>query len=763
MAQSGFTPIFLYSSGTASNVPLAANLTNTASGSEIALNYTDGKLYYKDNGGTVRLLASNATSAPVLTFSGGTTGLTPSTATSGVITLAGTLAVANGGTGNTSGTATINANLTGPVTSVGNATSFTSGMTVPAHTLSGAISGAGNQINNVVIGASTPLAGSFTGVTLTSGTANGVSYLNGSNVLTTGSALTFDGSKFTIAGNSGITGVIVSDVRYTFDVLSYAGAAIGINNSGSTNSYGAPTGVAYFGIAQNYPLVFTVGAAERARIDSSGNLLVGTTTAVQKLTVAGSIAITGANALRGSYGGGGVTSNFAAGDSALAGNTTGSYNTASGLSAMLSNTTGYSNTASGVYALYSNTTGNNNTASGVNALVNNTTGVQNTASGVSALSDQTTANNNTAFGHNTGRGITTGSGNTILGANVTGLAAGLTNNIILASGDGVIKGQFDASGNLGLGVTPSAWGANYKAIQVSNAALSGRITGNELNLRNNSYADGTVDRYLSSNYATTYAQQYGQHQWFSAPSGTAGNAITFTQAMTLSSSGFLGIGATSPAYPIDINAGVNAASIGFSSSIASGTNFKISQGIQGVANGGMSIYDLTNSAVRMAIDFSGNLLIGYTSSNGSYKLQVNSQIFATSATVATSDGRYKKDIQSLEGALGLVNQLNPVQFSWKQHPIHAFDITTPTIGFIAQEVQQVLAGKPYVNSIIKANECVISPEEKDEEGNVTKQAVTEEFLGIAEGNMIALLTKAIQEQQALILTLTNRITALESK
>jgi len=126
MAQSGFTPIFLYSSGTASNVPLAANLTNTASGSEIALNYTDGKLYYKDNGGTVRLLASNATSAPVLTFSGGTTGLTPSTATSGVITLAGTLAVANGGTGNTSGTATINANLTGPVTSVGNATSFAS-------------------------------------------------------------------------------------------------------------------------------------------------------------------------------------------------------------------------------------------------------------------------------------------------------------------------------------------------------------------------------------------------------------------------------------------------------------------------------------------------------------------------------------------------------------------------------------------------------------------------------------------------------------
>ena len=44
-----------------------------------------------------------------------------------------------------------------------------------------------------------------------------------------------------------------------------------------------------------------------------------------------------------------------------------------------------------------------------------------------------------------------------------------------------------------------------------------------------------------------------------------------------------------------------------------------------------------------------------------------------------------------------------------------------------------------------------------------KEAVTEEFLGIAEGNMIALLTKAIQEQQALIQTLTARITALEAR
>lgn len=58
MAQSGYTPILIYASGTSTNVPLAANLTSTASGAELALNYADGKLFYKDSGGTVQVLAS---------------------------------------------------------------------------------------------------------------------------------------------------------------------------------------------------------------------------------------------------------------------------------------------------------------------------------------------------------------------------------------------------------------------------------------------------------------------------------------------------------------------------------------------------------------------------------------------------------------------------------------------------------------------------------------------------------------------------------
>ena len=105
MAQTGYTPILVYGSGTATNVPLAANLTSNSNGAELALNYADGKLYFKNTSGVVTLLASSAATTPVTTFSAGTTGLTPSTATSGAVTLAGTLAVANGGTGQTAFTA----------------------------------------------------------------------------------------------------------------------------------------------------------------------------------------------------------------------------------------------------------------------------------------------------------------------------------------------------------------------------------------------------------------------------------------------------------------------------------------------------------------------------------------------------------------------------------------------------------------------------------------------------------------------------------
>jgi len=99
MAAINFTPISLYYTTTASAVPSAGNLVS----GELALNITDEKLYFKNAAGTVKLLASNAaTTTGVTSFTAGTTGLTPNTATTGAVTLAGTLATTNGGTGLTS-------------------------------------------------------------------------------------------------------------------------------------------------------------------------------------------------------------------------------------------------------------------------------------------------------------------------------------------------------------------------------------------------------------------------------------------------------------------------------------------------------------------------------------------------------------------------------------------------------------------------------------------------------------------------------------
>jgi len=100
MAQATYTPISLYYSTTASAAPTAGNLVN----GELAINIIDGQLYYKDNAGAVQIIATKAAVTNVNSISFGTTGLTPSTATTGVVTVAGTLAVANGGTGVTSST-----------------------------------------------------------------------------------------------------------------------------------------------------------------------------------------------------------------------------------------------------------------------------------------------------------------------------------------------------------------------------------------------------------------------------------------------------------------------------------------------------------------------------------------------------------------------------------------------------------------------------------------------------------------------------------
>jgi hypothetical protein len=77
MAASGYTPISLYYSTTAAAAPTAGNLVN----GELAINITDGKLYYKDNLGVVKSFSSGSGAAYVRTSFTATAGQTTFSAT----------------------------------------------------------------------------------------------------------------------------------------------------------------------------------------------------------------------------------------------------------------------------------------------------------------------------------------------------------------------------------------------------------------------------------------------------------------------------------------------------------------------------------------------------------------------------------------------------------------------------------------------------------------------------------------------------------
>jgi stress response protein SCP2 len=189
---------------------------------------------------------------------------------------------------------------------------------------------------------------------------------------------------------------------------------------------------------------------------------------------------------------------------------------------------------------------------------------------------------------------------------------------IAASTAGSERFRIDASGNAGLGVTPSALDSNYRGLQVGNAAYI--ISGNNqyasfsVFSSNAFYDTGSTFKYKNTGFATRYQQNDGAHLWYTAPSGTAGNAITFTQAMTLDASGNLGVGTTSPGARLHVEQ--NTGSAIFRVKRTATDIFDIYQG------GGVTYLDSTPAAgvlafatggtERARITSGGVLLIGKT-------------------------------------------------------------------------------------------------------------------------------------------------------
>ena len=138
----------------------------------------------------------------------------------------------------------------------------------------------------------------------------------------------------------------------------------------------------------------------------------------------------------------------------------------------------------------------------------------------------------------------------------TNLTSFTTNGVVYASSTSALATGsllvFDGS-NLGLGVTPSAWGSGSKAIQI-NRNPAGSVTtiaigdqGNEGFISRNCYHNGTSWTYLLTDIATRYElNSSGGFRWYTAASGTAATAITFTQSLAIEKAKSLALeGATS--------------------------------------------------------------------------------------------------------------------------------------------------------------------------------------------------------------------------
>lgn len=300
MAQPGnFTPILLYGSSTPGNVPVAANLTNSATGSEIAINVADKNLFFKDSGGTVNTVpirqsstSSNgwlsstdwntfnnkapATSGTSILYGNGTGGFSNVTIGSGISFAGGTLSAT--GTG---GTVTSVAALTLGTTGTDLNSTVANGTTTPVITLNVPTASAANRGALSAADWST-FNSKAPGVTFTTGY---VPFGQGSTTLNQSANLTFATSTLTVSTTSTSVGAKTSYTNtastHEFGILPTGYGGYGVLTAGAAYIYGGNNQPIQLAVDNSYIAFGTgTGATERGRFNSSGQFLVGTTAGV---------------------------------------------------------------------------------------------------------------------------------------------------------------------------------------------------------------------------------------------------------------------------------------------------------------------------------------------------------------------------------------------------------------------------------------------------------------------------------------------------
>jgi hypothetical protein len=313
MAQTGFTPIQLYSTSTAAAAPAAGNLTNSTLGSELAINITDGKLFYKDNANAVQVIGWKT----VPTTAGGT-GLTTYTAGDLSYYATGTtftkLAIGANTTILTSTGSAPQWSATSGIT-VGTATNLAGGLagSVPYQTGAGATTFLGigasgrylsstgsapqwlapaaltetDDTNVTMTLGGTPSTALLSSVSMTLGwtgqlavgrggtglstlTANYVPYGNATSAFQSSANLQFNGTNLAVGGS--FTTTVSSGIAIN-NATAGSFPGIEIQTAGTTRFFiNATNGASYISSVGTNPMVFYTNSADVGRWDSSGNL-----------------------------------------------------------------------------------------------------------------------------------------------------------------------------------------------------------------------------------------------------------------------------------------------------------------------------------------------------------------------------------------------------------------------------------------------------------------------------------------------------------
>ena len=459
------------------------------------------------------------------------------------------------------------------------------------------------------------------------------------------------------------------------------------------------------------------------------NGTVGATTpstgAFTTLTTTGTI-----NLITVGRGAGAVSTNTAVGYQAQNATATLGSTTAVGYQAAYSNTGAEGLTYIGRWAGYSTTTGSNNTSVGVNSLFSNTTGANNVANGHSALFSNTTASNNTAVGYQAGYAQTTADGNALFGYQAgTGLTTGNLNSFFGAAAGGAIT---TGTKNTIVG----RYNGNQGGLNITTASNYIVLSDGDGNPR------GIFDS--SGNLMVGVTSALGK---FSVLQGSSSNGDTVVlKASTASAAG------SQPGVKFLSNADANLAQV--FADVNSGaliTNVNGSERARIKSAGEIASASAGSFGIRTAVTAGAGTTTGIFvgarsatagdtgSGTDTFIVWSNGNVVNTNNSYgAISDVKLKENIVDATPKLEKLNQVRVVNYNF-------IGDQQKQLGVVAQELEQIFPG------------MIDESPDKDVDGNdlgtVTKSVKYSVF--------VPMLIKALQEQQAIIQSLTARITALE--